>query len=62
MSDICFICYTNPIPKQSQLKCGFKVCEECLIYWIKAEAKYEFIKVGSPTREIEDAITKQERK
>ena len=62
MSDIWFICYTNPVPKNAVLKWGYKICEECLINWIKAEAQYEFIKAGDPNRDIDDAIRKQEGK
>lgn len=33
-----------------------------MINWVKTQAKFEFIKVGDPTREISDAIAKQEEK
>ena len=61
MSDLWLICYTNSCPKDRTLKWGFKVCEYCVIYWVKAEAKYEFIKAGKLNRSVEDAISKQQR-
>ena len=61
MSNLCLICYANPLPNNKALKCGFKVWEFWLISWVKAEAKYEFIKAGDLSRSIEDAIAKQRK-
>ena len=61
MSDLCLICYTNPLPKDRALKWGFKVWEFWLISWVKAEAKFEFIKAGDLNRSVEDAISKQQK-
>lgn len=61
MSDLCPVCYTNPLPPRCELQWKFKICEEWLINWIRAEARYEFIKTGSLGRPISDAITKQEK-
>ena len=58
----CPIWYTNYIFQSNELKWGFMVCEECLINWIKTEAKYEFITAGKLTRSANDAIEKQKRK
>ena len=62
MSDLCPICYVNNVSNDNALKCGFMTCGECLTNWVKEECRYEFIKVGNPTRSIDDAISKQEKK
>ncbi|CAI2360999.1 unnamed protein product [Moneuplotes crassus] len=59
---LCPVCYCNNLNDNSKLHCGFEVCEECVVNWVKTEAKYDFITAGDPTRSVSDAISKQEGK
>ena len=61
MSELWFIWYTNQWPKDATLKCGFKVCEDCLINWVQAEANYEFIEAGNLNRTVDQAIDRQKK-
>ena len=61
MSELWFVWYWNQWPNNATLRCGFKVWEDCLINWVQAEAKYEFIKAGNLNTTVEKAIYKQQK-
>ena len=59
MAELWLIWYTNNWPINATLKWGFKIWEQCLINWVQAEAKYEFVAVGQLGRSVEQAVQRQ---